>query len=241
MAEITGIFTNIGLVLTAILGGFGVISLSIAALMYMNAHGDPQQVNKAKTAAIGAFMGLILGGMAWVLPGIVSRAIVEPSGGRSLSSSGGVESCDRILRSGLVSQRHAGSAAGMNELVSIIQNARSECRPDVWNPEITDLGALASATNQSCFDAYSGATFGKDVAVGNVSVPLGLRRTDHGVLVPDGEPARRSKRDRDNNILVYFDEGTTDAPNVASGRAPGDQAKCWMYAAKSNVWVSGSR
>ena len=185
MEEIAGIFNSIGLVLTAILGGFGVISLSVAALLYMNAHGDPQQVNKAKTAAIGAIIGLIMGGMAWVLPGIISRAIVEPSGGQSLTTSGSVQGCDQIFKSQLVAQRQINTHGRINELISTIQNTRDECRPDTWNPKAREL-----STTSSCKDKTD---------VNDVDVPIGLSGEEQSAKFK-----AKAVRDQDNNIVVDF-------------------------------------
>ena len=224
MEEIAGIFNSIGLVLTAILGGFGVISLSVAALLYMNAHGDPQQVNKAKTAAIGAIIGLIMGGMAWVLPGIISRAIVEPSGGQSLTTSGSVQGCDQIFKSQLVAQRQINTAARMNELISTIQNTRDECRPDTWNPTVSSAVTDTNAPN--CAKGL----------IDSVDVPIGLEAAGTATTT------RLSPfRDRDNNILVYFGTvASAGSPVKADGRLPGDGARCWMYVSRSSAWVSGA-
>ena len=222
MEEIAGIFNSIGLVLTAILGGFGVISLSVAALLYMNAHGDPQQVNKAKTAAIGAIIGLIMGGMAWVLPGIISRAIVEPSGGQSLTASGSVQGCDQIFKSQLVAQRQINTAARMSELISTIQNTRDECRPDTWNPSISSENGANNAGN--CVGGV----------VDSVDVPIGLEASGSATSTK-----LASFRDRDNNILVYFGVGHSTSTKPSSG-LPGDGARCWMYVSRSSVWVSGA-
>lgn len=236
MEEIASLFNSIGLILTAILGGASVISLSVAALLYMSAHGDPQQVQRAKTAAIGAVIGLILGGLAWVLPGILSRAVIEPAGGQSLTASGGTTGCDRIFRSQLVNQRQINNTARMNELIAVIQNTRDECRRDTWRPDVTDLAAAlteASADGkQSCFkgsgfDATAGEWPG--AAVGNVIVPIGLRVGGDA----DGVPISISGRDRDNNILVYF-QNKKASPD--DGTPPGDGAVCWLYLARASAW-----
>ena len=215
MEEIAGIFNSIGLVLTAILGGFGVISLSVAALLYMNAHGDPQQVNKAKTAAIGAIIGLIMGGMAWVLPGIISRAIVEPSGGQSLTASGSVQGCDSIFKSQLVAQRQINSVARVNELVSTIQNTRDECRPDTWNPKAEAI----TTTTPFC---------GNQSDINSVDVPIGLQTGTSNSDTDSKLKVGNSVRDRDNNIAIQFG---------ASPNAPGDGFRCWLYVSRSGVWV----
>lgn len=236
MEEIASLFNSIGLILTAILGGVSVISLSVAALLYMSAHGDPQQVQRAKTAAIGAVIGLILGGLAWVLPGILSRAVIEPAGGQSLTASGGTTGCDRIFRSQLVNQRQINNTARMNELIAVIQNTRDECRRDTWRPDVTDLDtALTEASadgKQSCFKG-SGFDATKDewpgAAVGNVIVPIGLRVGGDA----DGVPISSSGRDRDNNIVVYF-QNKKASPD--DGTPPGDGAVCWMYLARASAW-----
>lgn len=240
MEEIASLFNSIGLILTAILGGVSVISLSVAALLYMSAHGDPQQVQRAKTAAIGAVIGLILGGLAWVLPGILSRAVIEPAGGQSLTASGGTTGCDQIFRSQLVNQRQINNKARMNELVAVIQNTRDECRRDTWRPVVVDLDSTADLnaatedTKQSCIsgDGYTHNASETNTwplaNVANVQVPIGLRVGSD----PDNVPRSTSGRDRDNNIMVYFQS------KIASpeGNPPGDGAVCWLYLARAAAW-----
>lgn len=240
MEEIASLFNSIGLILTAILGGVSVISLSVAALLYMSAHGDPQQVQRAKTAAIGAVIGLILGGLAWVLPGILSRAVIEPAGGQSLTASGGTTGCDQIFRSQLVNQRQINNAARMNELVAVIQNTRDECRRDTWRPVVTDLKVadLKSTANQgkqSCFRSVGGAAAKAnewpEAGVGNVIVPIGLRLAGG----PDNVPIADSGRDRDNNILVFFSDMENGGTGIAF-QPPGDGSVCWLYLARASAW-----
>ena len=251
---------SVSLVLTAVLGGLGVISLSVCALLYMNSHGDPQQINKAKAAGLGAVIGLILGGMAWVLPGTISRAIVEPAGGQSLSQSGSVQGCDQLLRSQLVNQRQVNSTARINSLISVIQSRRANCRPDLWRPKAHDLDqstsdikTLRGARGQSCF-RDSGTTnpvgfstykvnpkVWPGAAVNDVLVPIGLRSGGD----PEGRPLNKSARDSDNNIIVFFENGRVLSGGMGVsagarvGNPLGDGASCWMYLSRSSLWVSG--
>ena len=97
MEEIVGIFDSIALILMGVIGGVAVISLGIAALLYMNAHGDPQQ-QKAKNA----FIGIIMAGLAYVIPGIISDVIVTPAGGESLRVESAAADCDNLLKTQLV-------------------------------------------------------------------------------------------------------------------------------------------
>ena len=238
MEEIASLFNSIGLILTAILGGVSVISLSVAALLYMSAHGDPQQVQRAKTAAIGAVIGLILGGLAWVLPGILSRAVIEPAGGQSLTASGGTTGCDQIFRSQLVNQRQINNKARMNELVAVIQNTRDECRRDTWRPVVVDLDKTADLTTAAKKTAQQCISGGRDTPdtttwtaaeVGGFQVPLGLRAGSR----QNGLPRTTSGRDRDNNIIVYFHDRKATG---RTGNPPGDGAVCWLYLARASAW-----
>ena len=262
MEEIASILNSVSIVLTAVLGGLGVISLSVCALLYMNAHGDPQQINKAKAAGLGAVIGLILGGMAWVLPGTISRAIVEPAGGQSLSQSGSVQGCDQLLRSQLVNQRQVNSTSRINSLISVIQSRRDNCRPDLWRPKAydldnaaSDMDTLAGAQGQSCFrDSGTATPAGfttyktapnpntwSDAAVNDVLVPIGLRRGGD----PEGVPLNKSSRDQDNNIIVFFENarllsgGHGLSARIRVGGPPSDGASCWLYVARSSAWFSG--
>ena len=151
---------------------------------------------------MGAFIGLIITGAAFVLPRIISQAIIEPAGGVSIVTEGQV-ACDSLLEDQLVAQRGANSAARMNEVIRLIQN-RQECSADIWNPSVLTTVAfvdVTEATGNYCYKATATDIDGGDpAAVGTVAVPLGLR-----VGRENGKsPVERAFRDESNNIVVYF-------------------------------------
>ena len=104
MQELMSIGTNIA---TLVAIGVGVISgiiVAYAGLMYATAAGDPQKVGIAKNAFIGAFIGLIIAGLAFIGPRIVTDLVIKPVGGIAVDTETGLN-CDGILRNQLVFQR----------------------------------------------------------------------------------------------------------------------------------------
>ncbi len=231
MEEMANLINNVARFLAFGIGGVSVIVFIYAGFLFMTASGDPQKTGQARQALMGAFIGLIITGAAFVLPRIISQAIIEPAGGVSIVTEGQV-ACDSLLEDQLVAQRGANSGARMNEVIRLIQN-RQECSADIWNPSVlgtfTDsTGFVASPATDGdvethCFGLWN--TTNKVPAtdvVGSVEVPLGLRVN----RVVSGSPFPRSFRDEANNILVYF------APvSYAS-----DNSVCWLYTSRLRSW-----
>ena len=46
-------------------------------------------MGQARTAVLGSIGGLVIAGIAFIVPGIISRTIIEPAGGTSLSVDAG--------------------------------------------------------------------------------------------------------------------------------------------------------
>lgn len=80
------------------------------------ASGDPQKIGAARMSLIGAVVGLVIVGAAFIVPEVIPERIIEPAGGTALNSGNGL-SCDRVLKNQLVFQRVASSAARMNAVV----------------------------------------------------------------------------------------------------------------------------
>ena len=85
MEELATIFNNVGILVAALAGGISLVMFGFAGIQYMTAQGDPQGMSKAKMSVIGAVVGLAIAGLAFVMPGIISRLIVEPAGGQDVS------------------------------------------------------------------------------------------------------------------------------------------------------------
>lgn len=81
MEEMSNLISNISIFLAAGIGGVSVIVFLYAGFLFMTAAGDPQNTAKARMAIFGAFIGLVVAGAAFVLPRIISQAIIEPAGG----------------------------------------------------------------------------------------------------------------------------------------------------------------
>ena len=208
----------------------------------MTASGDPQKMGQARTAIFGAIGGLVIVGVAFMAPRIISEFVIEPAGGQVLGGDGGV-SCDGILQSQLLVQRGASTATRMNQVISQIQAQRDECPEDVWDPEVVDYVAAPYlvAGASKCWNEASAAgtgvvdTKGTDGKVGDTQVPRGLRigNTDgvSGGSGNDGNVRAASGRDSDNNILVYWHYHATD-----EDKRPTDSSTCWLYSSRIRTW-----
>ena len=239
MEELANLINNVARFLAFGIGGVSVIVFLYAGFLFMTASGDPQKSSQARMAIFGAFIGLVVAGAAFVLPRIISQAIIEPAGGVSIVTEGQI-SCDELLKEQLVAQRGANNAARMNEVIRLVQN-RQECSPEVWDVFISGSGTgdtnLAQYHNtqaqrdSKCF-GHAGGTNPFDqlaASVGSVQVPIGLRVGN----VVDGDVRLGSYRDANNNILVVFDPLTAN-----TGKFPADGAVCWMYVSRLRQWYS---
>ena len=237
MDELGNVTGSIARLIAAIGGGASAIMVCYAGLQWILSGGDPQGMAKAKMGLIAALGGLVVVGLAFIVPMIVSRAVIEPVGGVAVRSEVGFD-CDQVLKRQLVFQRGASDSARMNVLIKQVQSTRgSECPSDLWNPLVDDDGmkskTIGSDDVAGCFSANEAATPGADATkqeavrgakVGDTLVPRALRQKNDL-----GEPAREaSGRDNENNIIVYFSH--------LADRRPASQAACWMYAARLSLW-----
>ena len=227
MQELMSIGTNIA---TLVAIGVGVISgiiVAYAGLMYATAAGDPQKVGIAKNAFIGAFIGLIIAGLAFIGPRIVTDLVIKPVGGIAVETETGLN-CDGILRNQLIFQRGASTESRMNVVIAQIQAQHSECAKDVWAPDAVDHDE--DDETGMCFNSDGGEDFdpaddASDWEVGDQTMPLGLLRKDGDDKYT---PRTSSGRDSDNNIIVYW------ATEVAE--RPSDGASCWLYFSRLKTW-----
>ena len=234
MEELATIFNNVGMLVAALAGGISLVMFGFAGIQYMTAQGDPQGMSKAKMSVIGAVVGLAIAGLAFVMPGIISRLIVEPAGGANVSGDSVGDNCDQLLRNQLVFQRGASTAGRMGEVIRQIQAQRDNCVSELWNPVavdsspgaaavIDDMGTVDTADDVITTPATnpSHSSCGP-LTVGDGTVPRGLTTTGAGLRAESG-------RDSSNNIIIYF-----SATNL-----PSDSAMCWMYVSRLNNWEEG--
>ena len=224
MTELSTLMENVARLLAVVGGGISAIAFCYAGILWMTASGDPQKMGQARTAIFGAIGGLVIVGVAFMAPRIISEFVIEPAGGQVIGGDGGV-SCDGILQAQLLVQRGASTATRMNQVISQIQAQRDECPEDVWNPVVVDASTAAS---ESCF-VTGGGVAGTDVPdtggkVGDTRVPRSLRvgNADTG-LVRD-----KSGRDSGNNILVYWSKEADERPT--------DSSTCWLYSNRLRTW-----
>ena len=192
--------------LIAVLGGaMATIFFAWAGIQWMMASGDPQKIGQARMALIGAAVGLVIVGAAFIVPEVISERIIEPAGGTAIENASGL-SCDRVLKNQLVFQRAASNAERINAVIKQIQAQRNECAADIWDVVVT------VGTSVSC---------SVDGKVGDSDVPRGLQFDDD-----DDAVVGISRRDADNNVIVYF----------AEGNLPTDSAICWLYSSRLRTW-----
>ena len=225
MEELASIFSSIARLLAIIGGGLSAIAVCYAGILWMTASGDPQKMGQARTALMGAVGGLVVVGIAFIVPRIISQAIIEPVGGVSLQSDAGFD-CDQALRQQLVFQRGASTGSNMREVIAQMQATRAECPTDVWNPLPADVsGTVTIFGSGTCFGGTAiAAATGAAAEVGSQKVPRGLRvgNADAGAV------RNNSGRDSDNDIIVYW--------ATAAESRPSDGAICWLYVSRLRSW-----
>ena len=230
MEVVEALKQNIGMLLLTVIGGAGVIALAMAAWTTMMAHGDAQQMAKARNAFMGGIFGLMIGGFAFAIPELISETVVVPSGGRGFGNAE-AGSCDDRLRRELILQPNANTTARMNQVIRIIQTREDACLSDNWDPLVVSGDSTAFVASSSAFfasdvrsDCFETGEWGTGpYTVDELSVPSRLL-VEQGVKTV---PSIASVRGVNDNILIYFD----------AARQPTDLARCWMYLARDRLWV----
>lgn len=192
---------------------------------------------KARNAFFGGIVGLLLGGFAFAIPQILSETVLKPSGGEGF----GIQEagpCDDILRRELILQPQVNTSACMNQVIRVIQQREEDCLSDNWIPIVGKGAALSSVTawvtsnslRESCFaEVPPGSPAGK-YTVDGIQVPSRLIGPETVSSNPVQVSSMDSKRDVNDNILIYF--------GAAADQKPTDLADCWMYLARDHLWVA---
>ena len=263
MDEAGNIVSRIAMLAVYIFGAMSVLAICYAGFMYMTAAGDPQKSGQARNALFGAIGGMIIVGVAFMVPRLISETVIEPSGGAAVGGSTTV-SCDEIFRNQLVRQQAASTAQRMNQVKVQVQQRQSEdCSSEVWNPiVIADPDAAykagvdggwvgVTATNPANHGlttaapvpgtgTAAGATDDSDshedcaAGGGDPTVPQPAR-TIAGLGVPRGLFAMTS---------VDARTGRDGQNNVIvyftadPNNRPSDGGACWMYVERLGNWVT---
>ena len=215
MEELTSALNNLTVLLIVIGGSLFTLCLAAGAILYMTAAGDPHKQQLARGALLSSLIGVVILAMSSIAPRVLSRFVIEPSGGQALDRVGRA-SCDRTLRSSLVTQRRVSTDDRANSMIRQIQaQRRTECSDETWNPKIEKKSG-----GNACAKA-DGSTY---KAIGDTVVPNSL-----------GTAAARDAdgltRDADGNILVWFDVNTANAQF-----RPTDGSECWLYLSSADIW-----
>ena len=217
MENILTVVNGIGWFMGALGAAVAVFFVAYSGYLFISAQGDPQRMAQARGSLIGVVVGLVVIGGAFIIPGTISRFVIEPAGGVPVEHRGGFD-CDGLLKEQLVFRRNASDHGRMQFVISRIQSQRSECAPESWSPVVR----ARPGYSRDCLDAVDSNK------VGDVPVPEGLRTS--GGLVSSS-----SGRDVSNNIIVYW-----TAPEKKYAEAtglPADGAICWLYVSDLGAWT----
>ena len=229
MEEFASAINNLTMLLIVIGGSIFTLCVAVGAILYMTAAGDPHKQQIARGALVSSLLGVVILAMSPVAPQVLSRFVIEPSGGQALDRVGQA-GCDRTLRSALVTQRSVSTQERANSMIRQIQaQRRAECSTDTWNPYIyiyisEGLGPLSGDANlgdenNGCLDRNSPPDTETHGKIGDTTIP----RTLGNAAASDGDGIAR---DADGNILVLF----------RTTRRPSDGSLCWLYLASADIW-----
>ena len=123
MEEFTSALNNLTTLLIVIGGSLFTLCLAAGAILYMTAAGDPRKQQLARGALLSSIIGVVILAMAPIAPRVLSRFVIEPSGGQALDRVG-QSSCDRTLRSSLITQRGVSTTSRVNSMIAQIQAQR---------------------------------------------------------------------------------------------------------------------
>lgn len=187
MEELVTLMYNIARIVIVVAGSGAAIAVAVAGLLYIFAAGEPQKQRTARDAFIGAIVGMLICGAAFIIPRVISNFVLAPSGGETLVSTASL-SCDGQLRNALVVEQQASTKDRMQTVVSLIQaRNKEECHSDVWNPKVDDSpGAPCDSTTIAGFKlpktmvVSSAPRVNKRDSSGNIMVGFGTDRPSDG-------------------------------------------------------------
>lgn len=214
MEELTSALNNLTVLLIVIGGSLFTLCLAAGAILYMTAAGDPHKQQLARGALLSSLVGVVILAMSPIAPRVLSRFVIEPSGGQALDRVGQA-SCDRTLRSSLITQRGVSTDDRANSMIRQIQaQRRTECSAETWAPEVDTKGTGGGnpCSNKSVVEASR--------KIGDTNIPASLWGAGT-VAEEDG-----LTRDAEGNILVAF----------KTGSRPTDGSLCWLYLGSADIW-----
>ena len=226
MENILSVANGIALFAGALGAAISVIYVVYSGYLFMSAEGDPQKMARARTSLIGVVIGVVLIGGAFIIPGTISRYVIEPAGGVRIDPRARVD-CDGALKDQLVFQRNVSSPDKMQFLIAQIQGRRSECVADMWNPVVKKNEGQSHGCLVGKVEVNVDGVMVSVDGVGGVPVPKDLRGNV------------KSSRDSDNNIIVYW--AHPDSTSESFTGLPSDGAVCWLHVAAFSAWTEDYR
>ena len=244
MEELLAVFGGLARLVLIVGGGFSILAFAFAGFNFLTAQGDPGKMAQAKGGVICVVVGLVIMGMSFIVPDVISETVIEPVGGVALRTEAGTD-CDGILQNQLVFQRGASNASRIDQVISQIQVQRNECVEEVWNPTVIKndgTNPTPTAVDNSdptrseraysrCFGSTIFATAGEEAAGGQAGLVIGDNVVPSDLRIQNNlnnAPRRASGRDGDNNIVVYWSRDADERP--------ADGAACWLYVSRLGVW-----
>ena len=191
-----------------------------AGWQYMSSMGDPNKSASARNSVICVCVGIIIIGGSFIIPGIISDAIVEPVGGVTFDVDGSIN-CDQILRDHLVVNKEASNGARINFVIRRIQAQFGGCGPHNWSPEVktNDARLVRGALIPPTPGTPSPVFLFPPASIGG------------------GTPSVNSTgRDEWGNIIIHWGPYPSDDPPFGH---PSDSSYCWLYIASVGDWVEG--
>ena len=211
MENILQIINNAAQALVLLGAAISVLFIIMAGFLYATSEGDPQKQMRARNAFLATLVGVLIMGVAFLVPGVISETVLEPSGGATLQVETGTD-CDAVLRRLLVVTGTASEFQSVNRLIVEVQSRRDVCRADVWSPRSVEIEGSPACVST-----------GTPAMVGVFEVPNTLKVA--------GGTSWGTRRDAGGNILVIWGVSRDDRPS--------DGARCWFYSGNFRRWVSG--
>ena len=244
-----------GLITLAVYAGGVVVVLFIvySGFLYATSGGESQRVAQARTSLFMCLLGLMIIGLAFIVPRVITESVVQPAGGVSLGMQDGID-CDAVLRSQILSQRSVDQASEVNVLIRLIQERYGQCDSHSWDVEAEAPHLVISAEKEFSETNYFYADSGNNEKScvgslpGGVSVPPGLLAVNHKSLEVDGTKVNQLNNGDPISVFVVGGDSALSLAMTRSttgdivvwfdrARSPWDGSICWIYHARYGLWV----
>ena len=227
-----------------------VLFLVYSGFLYATSGGEPQRVSQARSSLFMCLLGLLIMGLAFIIPRILSESVIEPAGGATVGMMDGID-CDEVLKNQVIYQRSVRSTQELLQLIRQIQSRYDQCSEEVWNPlpympnhPDVDENLFSSHVSPNCFGDDPNSE------IGGIVIPDGLRAKNnsllgyHANLQTSNSISPEFQRDGAGNISIIFGYQPEFSLGSYANRSlrlnlPWNRQNCWMYVARYSMWVGG--